>query len=93
MARPSDASRKPGFLERHDNVYLYVPNLIGKHTRSPAGRSCCGRCPVLGAWRKSTGHVRTSLPPAGYARVAFALYAFAIALHDPAQCCLAYFFR
>jgi CDP-diacylglycerol--inositol 3-phosphatidyltransferase len=45
----------PGFFERHDNVFLYVPNLIG------------------------------------YARVAAAIYAFGVALHDPAATVLAYF--
>lgn len=58
MVAPKRASQKkqPGFLERHDNIYLFVPNLIG------------------------------------YARIGFALYAFAIALRDPTQCFLAYFF-
>lgn len=45
----------PGFFERHDNVYLYVPNLIG------------------------------------YARVVAAIYAFGVALSDPAATVLAYF--
>ncbi|KAI3436390.1 hypothetical protein D9Q98_005807 [Chlorella vulgaris] len=44
-----------GFLARHGNVYVYVPNLIG------------------------------------YARVATAVFAFGVALRDPAVCCLAYF--
>jgi hypothetical protein len=84
MATAGAASKgpQPGFFGRHNNVYLYVPNLIGATGATRAG------------WVPRPGELTTLLNCcAGYARVVFALYAFAIALVSPEQCFLAYFLR
>ena len=90
------AAAQPGFFGRHDNIYLYIPNLIGARKAGWSARvprqpqELLRRLPSRPACPPQP---TAAAPTAGYARVAFALYAFAIALRDPTQCFLAYFFR
>ena len=95
-------SERASFLSRHSNVYVYVPNLIGAWCGAGGGSGCAGR---HGRWFLAgkpphSGAVPSSPPAhclpatrpcAGYARVATALYAFAVALHSPGATVLAYF--
>ncbi len=68
-----------GFLERHNSIYTYIPNLIGAallpraHT-APHGMciNVSHPCLVLATWPFST----VPWLNAGYARIACALYAF-----------------
>lgn len=88
------AKQGAGFFGRHNNVYIYVPNLIGKNFN----HCCCAlalRCMRASAsrfdhlWSLISMH---QLLFAGYVRVAFALYAFAISMTSPLQCIVFYFF-
>lgn len=53
MARTRSQTQRqagPGFFGRHDNVFLYVPNLIGAPQRLPtAAAAAAAACPVLPA--------------------------------------------
>lgn len=73
------AVKMSGFFSRHSNVYIYVPNLIGKLRHMVSHRFECEL------------NVSRGLGCAGYARVAAALYAFAVAFTSPFQCVAAYF--
>jgi hypothetical protein len=70
----------PGFFERHDNVLLYVPNLIG----------ACHRLAFVQRLEDSMEANLWNLY-AGYARIAATLYALAIAFHQPLACITSYF--
>ena len=96
MARTRTQTQRrggPGFFGRHENVFLYVPNLIGAllpllralPPPPPAAAATCRTATQPGARPTCT----TSSP--GYARVAAAIYAFGVALSDPAATVLAYF--
>ena len=88
--RGRSADKAPGFLGRHRNVYVYVPNLIGERW-AESRRRWRLQAPLI------TSHepARPPAPPPspGYARIAFSLYAFAVALDNPTHCFLAYFLR
>ena len=89
------SSESPGFLGRHGNVFLYVPNLIGTAQGARRPPAWPLPPPPPGACRHHTG--RHTLPasspsrPAGYARVLAAVYAFGVALTNPTAAVLAYF--
>ena len=103
--RQSTAAAQPaaGFFGRHDNVFLYVPNLIGawsgcSNAFSGPGDGACPALPHVVAAAAVGLHrlapptpVPAALLPAGYARVAAAVLAFAVALRDPLLTVGAYF--
>lgn len=75
----------PSFFERHDNVYLYVPNLIGVGIPLFSGHTVSELRPS----RPTPPSLAHSYPP-GYARIAFALYGFAVASTSPGAMVLSY---
>jgi CDP-diacylglycerol--inositol 3-phosphatidyltransferase len=79
-----------GFFQRHSNVYLYIPNLIGVH--QPLW-------PLIGVCPAPPSHIVCSISSlmamfvaVGYVRIIAAAYAYAVALTHPTHCLLAYLF-
>ena len=86
---------KPGFFQRHSNIYLYIPNLIGALTPAGSGAASGHHYAGGGERRRAapSSSPEAALPRcAGYARVAFTLYAFHLAFKHPAACVALYFF-
>lgn len=81
------AQRQAGFFQRHDNVLVYVPNLIGGLDSKLCFCSCAPHT-VFKFATPATCHIDA----AGYVRVASAFYAFAVASTNPLAFILAYFF-
>ena len=91
----ASAPARHWLLTRHDQPLLYIPNLIGEWCIGESGK---GReRPDEGDETHFTFVARVSSsplppppPPSGYARIAFAAYAFSVASTSPAHTIAAY---
>ena len=79
------------FFGRHGNVYIYLPNLIGKAPFWVSWAIESSRPRLLFAPARTRGAILFTMPSAGYARVACALFSFAVALRNPYYCVVSYF--
>ena len=74
------------FITRHDNPYIYVPNLIGELITTSELVKGLSHFPVHRWWTS------TASLDAGYLRISSSLLAFAVALKSPSACVSLYTF-